>query len=132
MDFQLISNPQTHIWHTPNNTTQLYEVLTAPHVGKLILVNVELVPVDINGDSIVDMHRITINTRRVDANGDTVTIQGRAVALPEKRPALSQDALGGTDVMVWAAERIVQSMRDVLNVEQSLSAFNFLAPVEAP
>lgn len=128
MDFELITDPTEYAWHTPGNTSQLYRALTAPHTGKLLLCQVELVPVDLNGDSITDMHRLTINTKRLDENGDTVTIQGRAVILPEKRPPISQEALGNVDVMVWAAERIVDTLRTLLNVEQGMTAFNFLAP----
>lgn len=127
MDFQLITSDTEYAWHTPSNTNQLYRVITGENAGKLLLVNVELVPVDLNGDSIVDMHRIIINTKRVDDTGATVTINSRPVVLPEKRPPISHEALGNVDVMVWAAERVVQTMRDLLSIEQGMTAFNFLA-----
>lgn len=105
----------------------LHRVTDGLHKDKLVEVKAVKRAVDTNNDGAVDIHYLEVQARRVDADGNTITVGDTPLVSPKQIPGLSHDAIAnGVDPMVWTAERMEDSITKVLNIETNINAFAFM------
>ena len=105
----------------------LHRITDGIHKDKLVEVLAVKKTVDTNNDGSVDMHYLEIQSRRVDADGNTVLVNDTPLVTPKKNPGISHDAItNGVDPMVWTAEQMEDAISRVLNLETNITAFAFM------